>query len=403
MGILSLPVMADGCFIYDTSLGKYAESPHQRAIIIHDGTLETLLLWVRYEGSAKELAWVIPLPGIPEESEVLISDSIFIKLHEWTQPNMMRIASYKGESAALDNSPRISSAKLWQRLLTGPYDMQVMRAASIEAFTGWLAESGFEIPAATQTLMDEYVQRGWCFIAFRISLETLSDNEYSGSLPPIQLSFPAEAPVFPLSISRLTSAANNEIELYLLDRHRMICSNVKTEALDPEDLQEILLENQGAGSETSGTQCGCRQATDPLPVYEEVDYQILFRDKIETYHEPVFIVESAESFVTSETVMTGDPFDGFFNTFFLPGTTVWLTRMRTFIRQEEITEDLVFEADPLGDRWLKLYVILEDPGPVAYNALGFLGFIPTLVSRKKRKQYIKYGILFAILFWVAAG
>jgi hypothetical protein len=90
--ILSSSILADGGFFWEIekiNSPKTGESPHQRAIIIHNDSKETLIIQVKYQGAVEKFAWIIPLPALPSENEIkTISDSVFEILAEITEPKL---------------------------------------------------------------------------------------------------------------------------------------------------------------------------------------------------------------------------------------------------------------------------------------------------------------------------
>jgi len=64
---LTLPqtVLADGCFVFKWDKKIDISEPNQKAIILHDGEREEMLLQVKYQGPLEEFGWLIPVPALP--------------------------------------------------------------------------------------------------------------------------------------------------------------------------------------------------------------------------------------------------------------------------------------------------------------------------------------------------
>ena len=91
----SIPVLADGGFYWTESIPP--EIPYQRALLIFDGSYETLIVQSKYRtsGSASgEFGWVVPAPSVPELASVepSMADALFYELGDVSQPEVARIS-----------------------------------------------------------------------------------------------------------------------------------------------------------------------------------------------------------------------------------------------------------------------------------------------------------------------
>ena len=75
--------IADGCFSPPVATGRAAgrggvSSPHQRGVVIEaESGYEVLLLQTTYRGPAADFAWIIPVPGRPEPTDVfMVGDKV---------------------------------------------------------------------------------------------------------------------------------------------------------------------------------------------------------------------------------------------------------------------------------------------------------------------------------------
>jgi hypothetical protein len=64
-------------------------------------------------------------------------------------------------------------------------------------------------------LLPDYIDRGWYFVAVKLTGET----PLSGNIDPIQITFPSEALVYPMTLSRAATTAQF-VRLYVFDEHR---------------------------------------------------------------------------------------------------------------------------------------------------------------------------------------
>ena len=257
-------------------------------------------------------------------------------------------------------------------------------------------------------LIDFYVQKGWYFVATRVQINepmSKSNSSYQSGLPAIALTFRTETPVFPLRISALTSAKQNEIELYVVTKHRMVSENYQTKAMDPDDVRQQLEANaQNREEGNSGFACACKRVFDPAieePVY---DYESVFHDIGDLYSHPVFIVEHAThcdyfyAFSREEELeclfQHIDPY---------MGHDFWVTRFRTILSPTDMGDDVFFTPDPDGDEWHYLHIYLtknENERGWSTSIFGIIGFafIPILASKQWRRRYGRTSILMILIF-----
>ena len=419
----SNPLNADGCFFpYEIEkLGNSAESPNQRALIIHDGEKETLLLQVKYSGSIENFAWVIPVPVRPEANSISTAiDSIFQELHDITQPKAYRFDGYNSlggggsrDNKFDDNSSTIPSmeVQVWEQLQVGPFSVSVLSGTDSQALIDWLTYNGYHFPDHANSIVDFYIQKNWFFLATRVDIQSAqqeSNSSYQAGLPALKMTFRTEKPVFPLRISELSSAKWNEIELYVAAPHRMVCASYQTEEMDRDKLQK-LIEAQvinSSSSSNTGLACACEQITDSDQKNSIYDYESIFRNKILSYDRPTFVIEHASMRYTAyEEYSFPGSFNGYFDEYFASGTEFWLTRLRTILSPKSMTDDVTFIPDSQGDEWLILDIFIEDKAvnPWSASILSLPGFLllPLFLFRNVRKRYSQKLILTIFLIFIA--
>jgi hypothetical protein len=89
----------------------------------------------------------------------------------------------------------------------GILDWVELKADTESSFTDWLTANGYPYSTASTSVFSYYVQKGWYFLAFRISQGAAPDGgTICRALGPVALSFPTPVPVVP---SRMASAGNS--------------------------------------------------------------------------------------------------------------------------------------------------------------------------------------------------
>jgi len=413
------PCFSDGSFfpVEVDQIGNSALSPNQRAVIIHDGENETMIVQVKYSGNVQDFAWVIPLPALPDETGIQIeSDSIFTLLHDWSQPKVYMASATRsgggggGEGGSHDeaiNEDIDEQAKVWQTLSVGPYDVQIISGNLAESVRKWLNDNGYAYSPSIDPILNFYIRKNWYFMAAKVSIDMQENGDnsmYQAGLPAIKVTFPIDKAVFPLRISEISSARKNEIEVYLIADHRMISDTYPTYAMNPETVDKKIRSQIEAQTEnfSSGLACACNRITDPVQQGSlTFDYESIFQEELASHPSGSFIIEYVDYGYTSregyDYTYPGS-FDGFFDPYFPEDDHYMITRLRTVLSPDDMTDDVIFIPDPNGDVPLHLSVFINqyNPWQTAGFGLPFLLLLPIFLFRTFRKRYSRH-ILLALL------
>ncbi len=419
--LFPISLFGDGGFFYDVeTIGNSAESPNQRALIIHDGTRETLILQVKYSGTVNDFAWIVPVPRQPETGSITTtSDSIFQILHKYTQPRIITATKggegwwMPGSRGGFGDSVILEQGvTIWETLQVGPYDVAVISGTSSQALVDWLNANGFSFTGEAESVIDYYIQKEWFFVASKVNVQgnlSKSNSAYQSGLPALKISFTADQPVFPLRISEISSAPENEIELYVAAPHRMVCESYRTVIMDRDEVEEKMvaqMTEKEPGS-TSGIACIFSRVLDPFESQTEYDYETIFRDEVIACKEPIFIVEYAGDAWTVHDPVSypgSGSFLGIFNGYFPPATLFWVTRFRTILSPDDMQKDVTFIPDPNGDQWhnLTIFIYREESNPWSASLFIWPGFfvIPFIIFKRIRKKYWREWIIGFLLLLI---
>jgi len=125
----------------------------------------------------------------------------------------------------------------------GTYEVAILSSTNPSALADWLAAHQFGFPKEKQSVLGQYIQRHWFFVAARINPEgdgfvvkatgaqpskisgVTRQKLASGELHPIIISFPSEKCVFPLAFSSVNGKPS-EISLYVLSAQPLLSSVV---------------------------------------------------------------------------------------------------------------------------------------------------------------------------------
>jgi HEAT repeat protein len=275
-----LPAFADGCFVFRWNKSIDINEPTQKAIIVHDAGREDLLLQVKYEGSLEEFGWLIPVPSLPTVTKGSMRP--FYELSELTQRQW---GTYYGGAAFGGGTRDLQqdAVKVIEIKTVGAYQVAILSAQDAGSLERWLKDHGYSIPPGKAGIVDEYMRKGWYFVATKIALKkpgafagapvtapkdtgapahlrkAIQKQLSTGELHPLLISFDTPHCIYPLSISAV-GGKPSEVSLYvlsaspLLDRftfdkrlekiHQRLAERERTRPLSEERFPQIMHNQQ---------------------------------------------------------------------------------------------------------------------------------------------------------------
>jgi hypothetical protein len=227
---------ADGAYL--TPPEYRMVEPVQQALLEYDSATGTERLTIQpgFQGDAAAFVWLVPVPGLPTVAPA--SRYVFSYLSTLTRP------AYRDrdgdwdcfQSPSYDTEPYANGGvEVISQQLVGYYDALVLGATEAPALFDSLTTWGFlhagNEAAATAALAD-YIADGWYFVAMRVDTLALAEleswNSHYLALDPVQLTFAAAAPVYPMKISALSASDVSEVHLYVAADHRMTFAGADT-------------------------------------------------------------------------------------------------------------------------------------------------------------------------------
>lgn len=230
---------ADGCYvprIDNASAAKDISEPTQKALLIHRGNRERLILQVSYRGNIPEFLWLVPTPTKPNVS--LFQFPVFHELASATAPRLRYWLAadrlWDGDllfppfGVAVPRGAR-STVDVLERRQIGVYDISVLRASNASDLLKWLRTNGYRVDGRAQMVLADYIRRGWVFTAARIIVHqrAVTRAMTEGTLQAMQLDFAAKEPVYPLAISSL-NPGTTRVLIYAVAEHRLVANGLKT-------------------------------------------------------------------------------------------------------------------------------------------------------------------------------
>jgi len=187
--------------------------PHQDIIVVWKDNVETYVFQPIFCGTATDFGLVLPVPGLLSQAPSLTNQQAFTKAAALSEPNKRQVVQPQGgfacaggssagaKNAAADTATVVASGQV------GFLDFVQLQADTTTALTDWLTANGYPYSSAATTVFSYYVQKGWYFVAFRISRQAeLGSATICQALGPVVLSFPTAVPVVP---SRMATAGSS--------------------------------------------------------------------------------------------------------------------------------------------------------------------------------------------------
>jgi hypothetical protein len=380
--------LADGMFIppeYGT-----AASADQRAIVIDHGATQTLILETAYQGDGAEFAWVVPLPTLIEAAGIgTVDQSVFAGLEDLTAPRAWiapgavsaggsGCGSCGGGGTQLgggyDNADGRTGVTVWETLQIEGYEVAILSAGESGDLAKWLTDNGYALPDGNEATLQYYVDAGAFFVAVKIVPEQtaaaaqMTKAGAVGATQPLRFTFPkgADGLVFPLRISQASSKGETEVRLFVFSDHRVASSSYPTAEVNASGFQ--------------GRQ-EFRQW-----------YDARFRAKLGDLGGRAFVVEWAKPLpewgVSTELRKV------------LGEGEFFLTRMRSYLTPELMTEDVMLARAPTDDEFeVDIYVGAQ----LGMRPLGGFGamLMGGVFWRRTRTRRGRNGARFAALLGLA--
>ncbi len=266
--------------------GVVATIPDQRALIVYENGIQTLVIETRFEASGSpamdqestgdasgeanangEFAWVVPVPSVPELIEV--TPGLMPTVQAIFQPRLKRVdeagnlavaaicvvilvlimLSVRGIGVvaagllgfcfvfvvlfflpALGHTRGFQAGEVGEvtvhdRRMVGLLDVATISGESGDALIGWLADNGFVIAPDSSEAIDAYAKEGWAFCAARLAPGALGG---AGPATPQSLGFrfKVEKPIYPMRLTA-TGSDSLSVDLYVFGSGTASATNFK--------------------------------------------------------------------------------------------------------------------------------------------------------------------------------
>src|ERR1041385_7379704 len=224
-------------FVSGTDAQGRGNGGSQKAILMYDAGREDLILQAAYEGPGQDFGWLIAVPGPPEIRQGSIQS--FFDLSRFTQePLWPEEFDHDSLFSSFGNVNRI---KVINIQTIGAYEATLISARDTTAISEWLATNGFAVPTEKKSLLQDYANRGWHFVAVRVDPVAEGSavkprrgsvrrglgikREITGELTPLVISFRSEKCIYPLALST-ANVKPGEISVFVFSSEPLISRTI---------------------------------------------------------------------------------------------------------------------------------------------------------------------------------
>ncbi|MFH0980371.1 MAG: DUF2330 domain-containing protein [Planctomycetota bacterium] len=345
LGLSAVGLADGGLFVVTGSAADLAQIRQEAVMALEDDAVVYVLRSL-YEGTANELAWVMPLPETPTDIVALADSRLFEALDYETRPRFS-VGSFRPSGCGCAAAGGGGGGALTQVEASGqagPYDWAALTSSGADSLLTWLNDHGYDVPASAEDILDGYIDAGMHFLAVQVREEAGLSTEDVREIPPLQFRVATTRRFYPMAISAVSAAADTEVILYVLGEHRAQGANIPTGEIDEASL-----------------------VADPTSP-SMTNYEQLFMARIAELGGLALITESAGyPILTPEDWPEGT---------FLENSASWfVTRLRTVVPRELMTLDFELE-DAATDDYVSNYFYLEDQDQTLTSmALGPVGVL----------------------------
>lgn len=247
---ISLAALADGGVFL--RVDTRANLPDQQAMIVYVNGMETLAIETRAKAAGEEIAWVVPLPAVPEVSPA--TTGTFPTLRAACAPRRMDVSAawalllvciltaVLATLAATKRHPLFvlgvtgaclmfivvlfmpalgkarggasgDGVEVVDRSIVGNYEVSTINAATGDSIAAWLNSNGFAIPADAKPALDAYTSEGWCFVACKLRRDDARESLLTPH--PLVFRFKTDRVVYPMRLTGAVNTGDLSLELYV--------------------------------------------------------------------------------------------------------------------------------------------------------------------------------------------
>lgn len=207
----------------------YTEQSAERLIFAIDPGKVTLYEQIRYTGTPKEFAWVLPVPAVPTVETTSIS--LFQELDRQTAPRFYQQSAPScdyGNTAGAP-APAPGAVNVYSSGAVGPYSYDVINSSDSTALTNWLTAHHYKIPEESRSEMQPYIAAHMFFLAMRLRGDASTQD-----MLPVKITYATDQPAIsiPLRMATPMGKENLAVQVWIFGQSRYVPQNYQSLQLD---------------------------------------------------------------------------------------------------------------------------------------------------------------------------
>ncbi|HEX7834151.1 MAG TPA: DUF2330 domain-containing protein [Pseudolysinimonas sp.] len=199
----------------------------EHAILSWDGGQERIELLLDMLTDAEDVGLVFPTPAPATVSAG--ERQTFVDIETAIQPRRVDIDDWWQIDVGLAGGGSDAGAPpvVLDQVQLGPVEATTLEASDTTGLSEWLVANDYAIRDEVAALLDEYVQKGWYFVALKLTSEVPLD----GGLDPIVFRFDSDELVYPMALSKAATDIQR-VRLYVFQDHRARIAGLDDPAAD---------------------------------------------------------------------------------------------------------------------------------------------------------------------------
>jgi hypothetical protein len=211
LGVAS-PAAACACGAPAPRPGQDVVVDRELAILSWDGQRERIELILDMLTGSDDVGLIFPTPA---PATVTAGDrDTFARIEEAIAPKQVVVddwwATDGGDGATAGGPPAVLD-----QVQLGPVQATTLAADDAAGLGAWLDENGYGIRPEIAEGLQDYVDRGWYFVALKLT----SAAPLDGLLDPVRFTFDSDRLVYPMALSRRAETVQ-QARLYIVQDHR---------------------------------------------------------------------------------------------------------------------------------------------------------------------------------------
>jgi hypothetical protein len=222
---VAVPASACACGAPAPRPGQDVIVDKELAILSWDGDQERIELLLDMLTSAQDVGLIFPTPS---PATVTAGDrDTFADIEEAIAPKPVYEDDWWNLGDLGDGAGGGAPPDVLEQVQLGPVQATTLAASDATGLTEWLHVNGYAIRDEIAAGLQDYVDRGWYFVALKLT----SDAPLDGMLEPVRFTFDSDELVYPMALSKAATSLQ-QARLYVFQDHRVRIAGLDDPAPD---------------------------------------------------------------------------------------------------------------------------------------------------------------------------